>query len=159
MDKLFSEKDIMKLNEKQSVSPMEAILTADGEVTERLVFFKRASEALWNGSILTASDRLASIYNIKKPDDIQQRFAQRYGWEIITADGGELPEYAMRNIVLAYFMEWMMTRYDAGLSDAENMSEFLFRAQALMLATKGAAALCTDRTQLLCSISDFIAAL
>ena len=159
MDRLFSGSDSMDMCLTVSDSPTEAIMTAETEVKARLDFFRQANKALWNGSIFCAIDNAASLFNIRKPDDIQRRFAQRYGWEIITAEGKKLDEAILRSIALAYCMEWMINHYDADMTASDNMAELLFRLQALILAANGAAALCGDHTQLICSISDFIAAL
>jgi len=159
MDRLYSESDCMELTEYLSDADVEALITDGHEKAQRLGVFGKVREILWRGDIEASLADIATLYNIKQTDDIQTRFEQRYGWSIIASDSAKAPDHAVRNIVLALFMEYMITRYDARLSEEQNIAELLFKAQAVIVAVNGAAALCEDRTQLLCSIADFIAAL
>ena len=159
MDRLYSDSGCMQLNKNILDKPIQAIITAENEIQQRLSIFEKVSRLLWNNDIHSALKAAAAEYDVQYPDNIQQQFRRRYGWDIIVSDAEDVPQFALRNIITALFLEWIITRYDSGASQSDNVSQFLFKAQAVILGANGAAALCTDRTQLLCSICDLISAL
>ncbi len=154
LDRLFSDRDCMRLRDVLTDEQTETILS---ENDGRVALFSKVRGILWGEPLFSSLDRLAHLYNVEQ-QDIPRTFAQRYGFELITGES-RAEEFAVRNVVLALFMHWMINGYRPQLSEWDNIAEFLFQARAVVLAVEGASAVAEDREQLLCSVGDIIAVL
>ncbi len=153
MDRLLSDSGCMRQITEETAAPLEAILTEKEEAKSRFRLFSGLHVILRNNA--TAQGALHEISQKYSADigDIRQKFEERYGFPIITADTEKAPLFAQKNLLFSMLYEWTVTSRNISVSD------FVFKAGAALLALDGAYQHCGGRTELICSITDFLSLL
>ncbi len=155
MSRLLSDGSCMQISEAVTDEQLEVIITEKQEVRQRFTLFRQLSDIFYSSNTIdNALSETAKAFGAEK-FDVKPQFYEKYGFEIITSDKAA-PQKYVRNIVLAMLFEWMITGIKADKSVNENISDFIFSAGAVSLAANGAFELCKERSELICTLTDFL---
>lgn len=158
MDHICNNSDCMDIVTLDEVNTA-AIISTENDGKRRLHIFNNVREKLWN------KEKAFSIYNNVNAN---MKFAEIFGWDIITAKTDDekqraernLSEYCCKeyenNLIKAVFLEWIINSFCPEESDENNLDCFCFCADTIKLAVTGAAYAAENREQFICTICDFI---
>lgn len=160
LDRLLYDSECMQTGTSHEYDE-EAIITHPDEASCRMEFYGLLKDILYNNDIDAALSIAAESNGIKLPQDIKGLFKAVSGFEILSGNENylsQLPDYAGKNLIYAVFLEWTIVNYCCTHTLRENIAAFIFCSKAILAALDGLQRLTDDKSELLCSLGDFIAA-